>query len=60
MSLSKRLEEAVRERRITEDQADRILERRTELWAGQERQGQMLLCFTDPAEERRQRIEAHR
>lgn len=44
MSLAKRLEEAVREGRATEAQADAILEAREALWTGQEADGQRLLA----------------
>lgn len=43
MSLAKRLEERVREHRLTEEQADEVLRRRAELWAGQQDDGQMLM-----------------
>jgi len=43
MSLSKRLEEAVREGRASEVQADRILEERESLWQGKQQDGQLLL-----------------
>jgi hypothetical protein len=45
MSLAKRLEEAAREGRITEAQADSILEQRKSLWLRKERSGQMLLVY---------------
>ena len=43
MSLAKRLEEQVREGRMTEDEADQILSDRVAMWSGQEEDGQMLL-----------------
>ncbi len=45
MSLAKRLEEAAREGRVTEQQADEVLNRRVELWAGREAGGQMLMFY---------------
>jgi hypothetical protein len=45
MSLAKRLEEAAREGRITEEKADSILEERKSLWLGKQRSGQMLLVY---------------
>lgn len=43
MSLAKRLEEQVREGRMTEDEADKILSDREAIWSGREENGQMLL-----------------
>lgn len=45
MSLSKRLEEAVREGRMTEAKAIALLERREAEWARKEKTGQLLLGF---------------
>lgn len=45
MSLSKRLEELVRENKLLEENTERILHRRCELWLGQEDSGQMLISF---------------
>jgi hypothetical protein len=43
MGLAKRLEEQVREHRLSDDKADEVLRRRVELWAGRQDDGQMLL-----------------
>jgi hypothetical protein len=47
MSLAKRLEERVREHRLSEEKADEILRQRAKLWAGQEDDGQMLMFCGD-------------
>ncbi len=46
MSLAKRLEQAAREGRATEEQVEQVLRRRTELWTGREIGGQMLMFYT--------------
>lgn len=45
MGLAKRLEALVREDKIPQETADGILDRRKELWTGQEGDGQMILVF---------------
>lgn len=45
MGIAKRLEEMVRENRLTEQVADEILEAREALWLGEEKSGQMLLKY---------------
>lgn len=45
MSLAKRLEEMVREDRLTDNKAEEVLLIRRELWAGQQVDGQMLMVF---------------
>lgn len=51
MGLASRLLIMVVENRLSEKEAEAILAHRTQLWTGQEKNGQMLLAFTKSEED---------